>query len=122
MSHTVTVETEIKDAGAAEAACRRLGHTIPIAGEHQLYSGRYTGLAVRLPGWEYPVVCDLKSGEISFDNFGGLWGKQTHLDRFLQAYAAEKTRIEARKKGLTAVEHTLPNGYIAVDIKVGGTT
>jgi len=48
------------------------------------------------------------------------WGEQPHLDRFLQVYAAEKARIEARKKGYTAIEQTLPNGYIAVEIRVGG--
>lgn len=120
MSHTVTVETEVKDAGAAEAACRRLGHPLPIVGEHEIFSGRYAGLAVRFPGWAYPIVCDLKTGEISYDNYEGNWGEQRHLDRFLQAYAAEKARIEARKKGLTCVEQALPNGYIAVDISVGG--
>jgi hypothetical protein len=120
MSHTVTVETEVKDAHAAEAACRRLGHPIPVEGKHNLYSGRYAGLAVQLPGWQYAVVCDLKTGELSYDNFEGAWGEQKHLDRFLQAYAAEKARIEARKKGLTCVEQALPNGYIAVDIRIGG--
>ncbi|HVX09957.1 MAG TPA: DUF1257 domain-containing protein [Pirellulales bacterium] len=120
MSHTVTIETEVKDASAVEAACRRLGHSAPVIGEHTLYSGRYTGLAVQLPGWHYPIVCDLKTGEINYDNFEGLWGDQQHLDRFLQGYAAEKTRIAARAKGYTAVEQTLPNGCIAVEIRVGG--
>lgn len=120
MSHTVTVETEVKDPKAAEAACRRLGHPLPVEGEHRIYSGCYEGLAVRFPGWEYPIICNLKTGEISYDNFEGNWGEQRHLDRFLQAYATEKTRIEARKKGLSFVEQALPNGYIAVDISVGG--
>lgn len=120
MSHTVKIETQVKDAAAAEAACRRLGHPIPVMGEHRLFSGRCSGLAVQLPDWQYPVVCNLRTGEISYDNFEGRWGNTTYLDRFLQAYAAEKTRIEARRKGYTSVEQTLPHGYIAVDVLAGG--
>jgi hypothetical protein len=120
MSHTVTIETQVRDASAVEAACRRLGHASPLQGEHKLYSGRHTGLAVQLPDWQYPIVCDLTSGKVNYDNFDGLWGEQAQLERFLQAYLVEKTRLEARKKWHTAVEQALPNGYIAVDIQVGG--
>jgi hypothetical protein len=35
----------------------------------------------------HPVVCQLETGQLRFDNFGGLWGEQAQLDRFLQAYA-----------------------------------
>jgi hypothetical protein len=73
-----------------------------------------------LPDWQYPIVCDLTSGKVNYDNFDGLWGEQAQLERFLQAYLVEKTRLEARKKWHTAVEQALPNGYIAVDIQVGG--
>jgi hypothetical protein len=50
------------------------------------------------------------------------WGDQQQLDRFLQAYAVEKARIEARKKGHSVVEQTLPNGAIKLTIQVGGAT
>ena len=55
-----------------------------------------------------------------FDNFGGAWGEQRHLDRFLQAYAVEKAKLEARKKGYTATEQTLTDGAIKLTIQVGG--
>ena len=61
-----------------------------------------------LPDWIYPVVCNLSSGQLHFDNFDGRWGDQKHLDRFLQAYAVEKTKIEARKKGPPVTETPCP--------------
>lgn len=38
-----------------------------------------------------PVVCQLQTGELHYDNFGGRWGQQQELDQFLQAYAVEKS-------------------------------
>lgn len=86
----------------------------------KLYSGWVTGLAVQLPGWVYPVVCNLPSGELQFDNFHGRWGDQRDLDRFLQAYAVEKTKIEARKKGHSVVETPLSDGSIRLTVHVQG--
>jgi hypothetical protein len=122
MSHVVQIQTQIRDAAAVLAACRRLGLPEPILGTHKLFNGTATGLAVRLPDWNYPVVCELVSGEARYDNYNGRWGDQQQLDRFLQAYAVEKARIEARKKGHSVVEQTLPNGSIKLVIQVGGAT
>jgi hypothetical protein len=44
------------------------------------------------------------AGQVKFDNFQGRWGEQKHLDQFLQAYAVEKCRLEARKKRHLATE------------------
>lgn len=48
------------------------------------------------------------------------WGEQQQLDRFLQAYAVEKARIEARKQGHTVTEQPLADGSIKVTIHVAG--
>ena len=48
------------------------------------------------------------------------WGDQAHLDRFLQLYAVEKARIEARKKGHQVIEQSLADGSIKLTIRVGG--
>ena len=64
----------------------------------------------------YPVVCDLSSGEIRFDNFEGRWGEQKHLDQFMQAYA----RLEARKRGHSVTETQLTDGSIKLTIQVNG--
>jgi hypothetical protein len=79
-----------------------------------------TGLAVQLPGWSYPVVCNLETGQVSYDNFNGAWGEQKHLNSFLQGYAVEKAKIEARKKGHSVSEARLQDGSIRVTVKVGG--
>jgi hypothetical protein len=72
-----------------------------------------------LPGWQYPVVADLAAGQIRYDNFEGRWGEQQHLDRFLQAYACEKAKIEARRKGHAVTEQQLADGSIKLVIQVG---
>ncbi len=85
-----------------------------------MFSRSVVGWAVELPGWRYPVVCDVATAKIAFDNFNGRWGEQRHLDRFLQGYAVEKARIEARLKGHTVTEQSLADGSIKLTIQIGG--
>lgn len=120
MSHIVQIKTQIRDAEAVAAACRRLQLAPPVTRTVKLFSSTATGLAVQLPGWTYPVVCDLASGELKFDNFEGRWGERTQLDRFIQMYTVEKARLEARKKGHTVGEQQLADGSIKLTISVGG--
>ena len=120
MSHTVTIKTEVRDATAVRAACDRLRLPAPVQGKHML-NGEVEGLAVSLPDWYYPAVCDTVSGQVHYDNYNGEWGDQKELDKFLQAYAVEKCRIEARKKGHLVTESQLADGSIKVTIQVGGT-
>ena len=120
VSHIVQIQTELRDAIAIQAAAQRLGLAIPVQGTAKLYSGRATGLIVQLPGWHYPVVCDTTSGKIQYDNFNGHWGEQKQLDQFLQAYAVERAKIEARKKGHSVTEQALPDGSIKLTIQVAG--
>jgi hypothetical protein len=120
LSHIVEITTEVRDVAAVEAACRRLGLAKPAHATIALYSGTATGLVATLPGWRYPLVCDLQNGTLRYDNFGGHWGDQRELDRFLQAYAVEKARIEARKRGHTVTEHLLADGSIRLSIRVAG--
>ena len=120
MSHIVTIKTEVRNAAAVRAACQRLGLAAPVQGTTKLFSGEVTGLAVQLPDWVYPVVCDTATGQLKFDDFGGRWGDQAHLDRFLQAYAVEGASAEARKKGHTCTEQALADGSIKLTIQVQG--
>ena len=120
MSHIVTIKTEVRDAAAVRAACRRLGLTEPVQDTVKLFSGEVTGLAVELPGWQYPVVADLATGQLKYDNFEGRWGDRKHLDAFLQAYAVEKCRIETRKTGHSLTEQSLADGSIKLTIQVQG--
>jgi len=122
MSHIVTISTRVRDPAAVAAACRRLGLPAPAQGTARLYGGQATGLLVQLPGWQYPAVIDTASGEVRYDNFEGRWGEQRHLDRFLQAYAVEVVRLEARKKGHQVSEQALPDGSVRLQIVEGGLT
>ncbi len=122
MSHIVTIATEVRDPDAVAAACRRLGLPEPVHGTATLFEGQATGLLVRLPGWLYPVVCETATGAIRFDNYNQQWGKQEQLDRMMQAYAVERTLIEARKRGHQVVEQSLADGSIRLTIQVGGVS
>jgi hypothetical protein len=120
LSHIVQIQTEVRDPAAVHAACRRLGLPEPTFGTTQLFSGEANGLAVQLPDWQYPVVCDTTNGKLLYDNYDGAWGDQRILDRFLQAYAVEVIKAEARKKGHSVTEQPLTNGSIKLTVHVGG--
>ena len=50
----------------------------------------------------------------------GHWDEQKHLNAFLQSYAVEKAKIEARKKGHSVSEARLEDGSIRVTERVEG--
>ncbi len=79
-------------------------------------------MLVKLPGWLYPAVVHVDTGRVQFDNYNEAWGRQEHLDRFLQAYAVERARIEARRRGHSVVEQPLADGSIKLTIRVGGAS
>ena len=120
MSHIVRIETEIRDEAAVQAACRRLHLPQAARGTFELYSSTETGLGIQLPDWKYPVVANTETGQLRYDNYDGRWGSQEFLDRFLQSYCVEKSKIEARKAGHTVLEQELSDGSIKLTISVGG--
>ena len=62
----------------------------------------------------------MASGQVRYDNFNGMWGDQAELDRFIQMYAVEKARLEARMRGHQVTEQALADGSIRLTIRVGG--
>jgi hypothetical protein len=116
MSHIVTIQTKVRDPAAVAAACARLSLPAPAVGTAVLYGGQVNGLLVRLPGWTYPAVVDLATGEVRFDNFEGRWGDRAHLDRFLQLYAVELVKLQARTQGRPVTERALEDGSIQLQI------
>lgn len=119
MSHIVTISTRLTNHAAVAAACRRLLMPEPVHGIAKLYSGEAAGLLVRLPGWRYPAVIDTQTGTIAYDNFDGAWGTERELHRFLQAYAVEAVRAQARQRGLPVIEQQLADGSIKLSIQEG---
>ena len=120
MSHIVTIKTQVRDLAAIQAACARLKLPAPVYGTAKLFTSQTTGWQVKLPDWKYPVVCDIERGEVKFDNFKGIWGAEVKFDQFLQAYAVEKAKLEARKQGHSVSEQQLNDGSIRVQIAVAG--
>src|SRR5437879_2280201 len=112
MSHIVTIATRIHDPAAIAAVCQRQNLPHAVQGKAQLFSGEATGLLVQFPGWQYRAVIDTLTGSVRCDTFQGRWGNQAELDKFLQAYAVERAKLEARNQGFQVSEQTLPNGCI----------
>jgi hypothetical protein len=61
MSHIVEIQAEVRDPAAVAAACRRLALPEPAHGTARLFEGEAAGLLVKLPGWLYPLVCEIGS-------------------------------------------------------------
>ena len=80
--------------------------------------------AIRVPGAEYEIGLVQKG-----NRFVPLWDAWregglntiTHnngMGGFLQAYATEKAKLEARRKGYQVTERKLPNGSIRLEVVV----
>lgn len=120
MSHIVLIQTEIRDPVAIRSACERLKLPEPVFGEVNLFSSTASGWAVRLPEWQYPIMADVNTGTLAYDNYNGRWGEQKQLDRFVQRYAVEKASLEARKAGHSVIEQPLDDGSIKLTVSVEG--
>ena len=120
MSHIVTIETQVRDPVAIRSACHRLELSAPHYGEAKLFSSSKTGWIVQLVDWRYPVVCDVNTGKLEYDNFEERWGSQSRLDQFLQTYAVEKAKLEARKRGHSVFERVLSDGSVRLTVNAGG--
>lgn len=117
MSHTAEIKSSLTDANAILAACKELGLAEPKTETVRLYDGtEATGIAVRLPGWKYPVVIDTKAGKLHYDNYGGSWGQQSELNKLTQHYGVAKATMIARKKGYAVSRTTMSNGTIRLQV------
>jgi hypothetical protein len=116
VSHIVTIQTKVRDPASVAAACARMSLPAPTVGTAALFGGHVNGLLVQLPGWTYPAVVDLASGELKYDNFEGRWGDRAHLDRFVQLYAVERAKLEARTRGYPVTEEALQDGSVRLHI------
>lgn len=121
MSHTLEVKTKFLDPRAIAATCREMGLPEPTqahGGSARLFDGTRVenALVVTLPGWRHPVLIDQKTGVARYDNYGGSWGSQAHLDKFTQLYAANKATQEAQRLGYRVTRQTLPNGSLKLNV------
>jgi len=120
MSHIVTIQVEVRDLDAIRSACRRLELKEPVFGKTSVFGTEIEGVLVELPDWVYPVVCNPDTGELKYDNYGGKWGDEKLLHRFIQMYGVEKATLEARRKGYGVIEQPLADGSVKLTINDGG--
>ena len=117
MSHVSKIELEVKDLNTLESACDRLGLQMVKGQQTFKWYSTEAGKcnhAIKVPDAEYEIgviktndVFELKCDY--FDSkIGVAIGKNGGLLK--QAYAIEKTRVEARRKGYNVIERQTDNG------------
>ena len=122
MSHTTRRKSAIKDVDILKKAVARIpGAEYQGIGRANRYGGQANqGHMVKLPGWNYPVTIDLATGECTFDNYGGHWGKDEQLDKLNQGYAVEAAKAKAEEENRECEEIKLDDGGIKLVISLGG--
>lgn len=120
MSHTTRRKSEIKDADALKKAVKRIPGASYLGIGKGKGSVRGTGHQVQLPEWHYPVTINQETGECTFDNYGGRWGDEKHLDSLKQGYAVEAAKAMAEARDLDFEETQLADGSIKCVIPLGG--
>lgn len=97
-------------------AATALGCTVLEGTRHKLWEGSYEGVAIRIPGWTYPVVFNLDTGNLVFDNHNGHWGDEIKLDALVQRYVYEDAIAQAYINGETVETVTDEMGNITLAI------
>ena len=117
MSHISKIEVEVNDLGSLGQACRRLGISLVKGQKTFKWYGAEAGKcdhAIKVPGANYEIGV-IKTGnayELQCDYFDAGIGKAIGQKGGLlkQAYAVERTKAEARRKGYTVIEQKTSSG------------
>jgi len=123
MSHISKIELTVNDLSILGQACARLGLELIRAKKSFKWYGNEAPCdhAIRVPGAEYEIgVIDINGiYELNCDFFDRsleeVIGKQGGLLK--QAYAVEKTGVEARRKGYSVLERRTDNG-IRIHVRI----
>ncbi|MEQ2010125.1 MAG: DUF1257 domain-containing protein [Limisphaerales bacterium] len=118
MSHFTTIKTQIKDITALRAAVSELGLQLLANTEARGYisnktkgdfvlrlKGPYDVALNQQPDGTFGLTTDWWDGHVEREvgqNFG----------RLLQLYGVQKATLEAKKKGMTVLRRSQPNGSI----------
>jgi hypothetical protein len=116
MSHISRIELQVKDLSILGSACARLGLELIRSRKVFKWYGKEAPCdhAIRIPQAEYEIGIIDRDGnyELNCDfydrNLEKVIGKNGGLLK--QAYAVEKTAIEARRKGYSVLERKTDNG------------
>jgi len=120
MSHIVKAKVQMEHKQCLIRAAEHLGLQNLGEGRHKLYGRQHAeGIAFKLPDWNHPVVINTETGEVSYDNYGGSWGKQVELDKLVQRYSIERTKEEAEIAGGYTFEETVnpETGEVTVEME-----
>ena len=116
MSHISKIELQVNDLSILGSACARLGLELIMSKQNFKWYGKEAPCnhAIRVPQAEYEIGVIDRNGlyELNCDfydrNLKRVIGKNGGLLK--QAYAVEKTAIEARRKGYSVLERKTENG------------
>jgi hypothetical protein len=116
MSHISKIELQVIDLTILGTACARLGLELLKSKKSFRWYGKDAPCAhaIRVPQADYEIGVIDRDGsfELNCDfydrNLERIIGKNGGLLK--QAYAVEKTMIEARRKGYSVLEHKTENG------------
>lgn len=118
MSHFTTIKTQIKDLAALRSACAELKLPLRQNAEARGYAGqtRHGDLVIQLEG-PYDIAVNRQpdgTHGLTTDWFLGHVEKQVgpNFGKLLQLYGVHKATLEARKKGLSVLRQSQPNGNI----------
>ena len=112
MSHISKIEIDIKDLSTLSRACQALGLTFTKANQFRYYNG-YAPCdnVIRIPTAQYEIgVVRVEGGyALQWDDWhsGGLTqALGADAGRLKQAYAVERVRTEARRRGMRVQQKT----------------
>ena len=116
MSHISKIELEVNDLSVLNHACNRLGLKLIRGQQHFRWYGKKADCdhAIKVPTAEYEIGVVSENGryELCCDyydrNLEKAIGPQAGLLK--QAYAVEKTKVEARRKGYAVLEQKTDTG------------
>ena len=117
MSHISKIELEVRDLRTLRQACTRLGLTLVVGKKTFKWYGQEDGLCdhvIRVPGANYEIGV-IKTGntyELRCDYWDSGIGRAIGQNGGLlkQAYAIERTKTEARRKGYSVIENKTDSG------------
>ena len=117
MSHISKIELEVKDLATLKQACTRLGLKMHEGKQTFKWYGQEEGRcdhAIQVPGASYEIGV-VKAGdafELQCDYWDSAIGKAIGQNGGLlkKAYAVERTKTEARRKGYTVIEKQTDSG------------
>jgi Protein of unknown function (DUF1257) len=126
MSHFTTIQTQIRDVEALEAACTELGVELLRNTEARGFanSTRHGQLVVRLKG-PYDIAANRAQGtegSESYELATDWWNRHVEAEvgpnygRLLQLYGVHKTIREANKKRLRVTRHQETDGSIRLSL------